>query len=162
MPAKSIGHIRLDDKSVLRRSPEIEAERRIAIADLEHDNVFEPIIPLEGAAGDILSLALRIEDDRLVFVIEDEAQSELGCFSISLKPFRRLVKEYFLICESYFEALHGAEPEKLQAIDMGRRGLHNDGAELLVERLKTKARIDLATARRLFTLLSILHIRPNP
>ncbi len=161
MRVNQICRIRLDEQSVIRRSPEIEAERRVAIADLQESNVFEPLIPLAHEPDGPVGLRLLIEDGRLGFLIEDQSGAALGRFSISLKPFRRLVKEYFLICESYFAALRNPEPERLQAIDMGRRGVHDEGARLLKARLEGLARIDMNTARRLFTLLSILHIRPN-
>lgn len=161
MRVNQICRIRLDEQSVIRRSPEIEAERRVAIADLQESNVFEPLIPLAHEPDGPVGLRLLIEDGRLGFLIEDQSGAALGRFSISLKPFRRLVKEYFLICESYFAALRSPEPEQLQAIDMGRRGVHDEGARLLKARLEGLARIDMSTARRLFTLLSILHLRPN-
>ncbi len=161
MRVNQICRIRLDEQFVIRHSPEIEAERRVAIADLEKSNVFEPLIPLAHEPDGPFGLRLMIEDDRLGFLIEDQSGTALGRFSISLKPFRRLVKEYFLICENYFAALKNPEPDRLQAIDMGRRGVHDEGAGLLKARLESLARIDMSTARRLFTLLSILHIRPN-
>ena len=160
MRVNQICRIRLDEQFVIRRSPEIEADRRVAIADLEECNVFEPLIPLAYEPDGPFALRLMIEEDRLGFLIEDQSGTALGRFSISLKPFRHLVKEYFLICESYFAALKSPEPGRLQAIDMGRRSVHDEGAGLLKARLESLVRIDMSTARRLFTLLSILHIRP--
>jgi uncharacterized protein (UPF0262 family) len=161
MSINQICRIQLDEQFVIRRSPEIETERRLAIADLEESNVFEPLVPLAQEAEGPFALRLMIEDDRLAFLIDDHSGASLGRFSISLKPFRRLVKEYFLVCESYFAALKSPDPDRLQAIDMGRRGLHDEGARLLKARLDKLARIDMSTARRLFTLLSILHLRPT-
>lgn len=161
MRINRICRVRLDEQFVIRRNPQIEAERRVAIADLEESNLFEPLIPLSAEAGGPFGLKLAVEDGRLVFLVEDQAGAALGRFLISLRPFRRLVKEYFLVCESYLKALKSPEPDRLQALDMGRRGLHDEGARLLMARLEKLARIDMATARRLFTLLSILHIRPN-
>lgn len=159
MSVNQICRVELEENYVLRRSPEIEAERRVAIADLEDSNLFEPLIPLARPAEGPYVLKLAIEEDRLSFLIEGEAGAPLGQFSISMKPFRRLVKEYFLICESYFAALETPRPDRLQAIDMGRRGVHDEGARLLRARLERLVRIDMATARRLFTLLCVLHIR---
>ena len=104
-------------------------------------------------------MTLRTEDGRLVFDIADADGQALSSFRLPLTPFRRIIREYFAVCESYFEAIKHASPSQIEAIDMGRRGLHNDGSELLKERLEEKARIDFDTARRLFTLICVLHLR---
>ncbi len=145
----------LDEKSVVRRSPEVEHERAVAISDLIEDNSFAPV----GEPPGPFALRLRIEESRLVFDIRDDSDEPLGAVLLSLTPFRRIVKDYFEVCESYFEAIKTASPSRIEAIDMGRRGLHNEGSELLRERLAGKVELDLATARRLFTLICVLHIR---
>jgi len=147
--------VALDEKSVVRRSPEVEHERAVAIYDLIEDNTFAPAGDHPGPFG----LRLRIEESRLVLDIRDEADEPLGAVLLSLTPFRRIVKDYFEVCESYFEAIKTASPSRIEAIDMGRRGLHDEGSELLRERLAGKVELDLPTARRLFTLICVLHIR---
>lgn len=150
-----IAQITLDEKSVVRRNPDIEHERAVAIYDLLEENSF---IPAGGYDGPF-HLHLRIEDNRLIFDIGDTADQPLESVALSLAPFRGVVKDYFLICESYFAAIKRASPAQIEAIDMGRRGLHNEGSEILRERLAERVAIDQNTARRLFTLLCILHIR---
>lgn len=147
--------ISLDERKFARRSAEVEHERAIAIYDLLEENYFEPV----GCGEGPYRLRLSMEDNRLIFDIRDEKDETLGRVPLPLVPFRRIVKEYFLICESYYDAIKHAAPSRIEAIDMGRRGLHNDGSELLRERLKGKIAIDHNTARRLFTLLCVLHIR---
>ena len=147
--------IQLDEKSVVRRSPEVEHERAVAIFDLLEENLFAP----EGLDGGPYKLQLSIEETRLKFDISDEADAPLKQVSLSLSPFRRLVKDYFTVCETYFEAIKTASPSRIESIDMGRRGLHNEGSDVLRERLDGKVTIDKDTARRLFTLICVLHIR---
>ena len=147
--------IELDDKSVVCRNPDVEHERAVAIYDLLENNHFAP-------AGDDRGpyvLHLAVEESRLRFDIHDRDDAPLGLVSMSLTPFRRLVKDYFTVCESYFEAIKTASPSRIEAIDMGRRGLHNEGSEILRQRLDGKIDIDFDTARRLFTLLCVLHVR---
>jgi uncharacterized protein (UPF0262 family) len=147
--------VNLDEAVLIRLSPDIEHERRIAIFDLLEDNYFEPV----GAHKGPFILYLVIEESRLVFDIRDETDAPLGKIILALGPFRRIIKDYFMICESYFEAIKSAPPSQIEAIDMGRRGLHNEGSDLLRERLKGKIDLDHDTARRLFTLVSVLHLR---
>jgi uncharacterized protein (UPF0262 family) len=148
--------VHLDAETLVRRNPDIEHERAVAIFDLLEDNHFAPAGGFEGP----FCLRLSIAENRLIFDIYDEGDSErLQAVGLSLSPFRRIVKDYFTVCESYFEAIKTASPAKIEAIDMGRRGLHNDGAHLLRERLKGKIEVDDNTARRLFTLLCVLHIK---
>ena len=154
-PAKRIASIVLDEASVVRRTPEIEHERKVAIFDLLQENVFAP----NGSDGGPYSLHLSIEENRLVFDIRNEAEDPHGKVILSLSPFRKIIKDYFLICESYYEAIRTASPSQIEAIDMGRRGLHNEGTVILQERLKDKAEMDFDTARRLFTLICVLHWR---
>jgi uncharacterized protein (UPF0262 family) len=151
-----ITHIELDDRTVVRRSPEIEHEMGVAIYDLLEENHFAPIGDMSGP----YHVALSIRDGRsLVFSIMTEKDEPLGEVMLSLKPFRRIVKDYFTVCESYFDAIKNAPASRIEALDMGRRGLHNEGAEQLRDDLKGKIDIDEETARRLFTLVCVLHIR---
>ena len=154
-PKKRIVSIVLDEASVVRRSPEVEHERKVAIFDLLEENYFAPV----GSDDGPYALHLAIEDNRLVFDIRTEDEEPHGKVILSLSPFRRIIKDYFLICDSYYEAIRSASPSKIEAIDMGRRGLHNDGSALLIERLAGKIEIDHATARRVFTLICVLHIK---
>ena len=147
--------VRLDEKTLVRRSPEVEHERAIAIYDLLDDNHFE----LVGCSEGPYRLYLSLQDNRLILDVRDADRAELGKIPVPLLPFRRIVKEYFEICQTYYDAIKTAPPSRIEAIDMGRRGLHNDGSELLRERLKGKIELDENTSRRLFTLLCVLHIR---
>jgi uncharacterized protein (UPF0262 family) len=145
--------VTLDERSVVRRTREIEQEREIAIYDLLEGNDFHPA----GSAGGPYHLHLGVEENRLVFDIRLEDESEHGRIMLSLTPFRRMIKDYFLVCESYFKAIRNAPPSQIEALDMGRRGLHNDGSQLLQTRLAGKIDVDFDTARRLFTLICVLH-----
>jgi uncharacterized protein (UPF0262 family) len=147
--------VQLDEKTVGRRSPEVEHERAIAIYDLLEDNYFEPV----GCAEGPYKLRLSLEENRLIFDIKDSDENHLGRVPLPILPFRRIIKEYLEICRSYYDAIKSAAPSRIEAIDMGRRGLHNDGSELLRERLEGKIELDTNTSRRLFTLLCVLHIR---
>jgi len=149
---KSIVRIQLDEKSFLRRRPEIEHEREVALFDLLDANSFE----LSGHEGGPYRLTLAIVEDRLSFAISEEG-TDAFTFVLSLSPLRRVMKDYFLVCESYHEAIRTATPSRIQSIDMGRRALHNEGSELLKERLRGKVTVDHDTARRLFTLICALH-----
>ncbi len=150
-----IVNIALDEKSVVRRNPDIEHERAVAIYDILEQNTFAPIGDFSGP----YSLHLRLEENRLIFDIRDVEEQPLGSIALALAPFRRIVKDYFTVCETYFDAIKTASPSRIEAIDMGRRGLHNEGSEVLRERLAGKVAVDFDTARRLFTLLCVLHIR---
>jgi len=154
-PSERIINLTLDEHTVLRRSPEVEHERSVAIYDLLEDNRFAPVDDSSGP----YSLHLSIEEQRLIFDIRTETEGPVGRVQMSLKPFRRIIKDYFTVCESYYAAIKTATPSRIEAIDMGRRGLHNEGSELLRERLAGKIEIDENTTRRLFTLLCVLHIR---
>ncbi len=145
--------ITLDEGSIGRSSPDIEHERAVAIYDLIEDNSFAPV----DHDGGPYALHLSITENRLVFDIRREDGTPLMAHLLSLTPFRRIVKDYFMICDSYYKAIRTATPSQIEAIDMGRRGLHNEGSELLMERLKEKIEIDFDTARRLFTLICVLH-----
>ncbi|HVZ70349.1 MAG TPA: UPF0262 family protein [Rhizomicrobium sp.] len=147
--------ITLDERSVVRRTREVEQEREIAIYDLLEENRFEPV----GSPGGPYQLILGSEENRLVFDVRLEDGTEHGRIMLSLTPFRRVIKDYFVVCESYFAAIRTAPPSQIEALDMGRRGLHDEGSELLKERLKGKIEIDFDTARRLFTLICVLHLK---
>ncbi len=156
----------LDERTMVRRNADIEHERKVAIFDLLEENHFAligaPGAPdaagATGAAGPY-ALRLGIEENRLIFDISSAEGAPLGRIGLALSPFRRVVRDYFQVCESYFQAIKTASPSRIEAIDMGRRGVHNDGSQLLVERLAGKIELDLDTARRLFTLICVLHIR---
>jgi uncharacterized protein (UPF0262 family) len=154
-PTNRIARVTLDERSVVRRNPQVEHERAVAIYDLIEENSFALV---EGPEGPY-DLSLGIEDNRLVLDIGNERTEPLAKHILSLTPFRRIVKDYFTICESYYEAIKRSSPSQIEAIDMGRRGLHNEGAELLRDRLAGKIELDANTARRLFTLICVLHIR---
>jgi len=150
-----IAKILLDEKTAGRRAAHVEHERKVAIYDLLEENRFAPF----GHQSGPYILHLGIEDNRLVFDIRTETDQPLDKFTVPVNSFRRIVKDYFMICESYFEAIKTAPPSRIEALDMGRRGLHNEGSDILRERLQGKVDIDRATARRLFTLICVLHIR---
>lgn len=154
-PSQCLVNVTLDEKSVVRRNRDVEHERAVAIYDLLESNSFIPRGDFPGP----YNLHLRVEESRLVLEISDVSDVHLTSVSVSLSPFRRVIKDYFTVCESYFEAIKTASPSRIEAIDMGRRGLHDEGSELLRERLADKIDIDFDTARRLFTLLCVLHIR---
>lgn len=146
----------LDEQTVLRRSPEIEHERAVAIFDILEENRFAPI----GHDGGPYDLKLGIEDrQRLVLDIQAATGAPVERVTMSVTPFRRIVKDYFQICESYFDAIKRLSPSQIETIDMARRGLHNEGSDMLSERLRDKIDMDRDTARRLFTLICVLHIR---
>lgn len=147
--------IQLDERTVVRRNPDIEHERAVAIYDLLEENHFAPRVDDPGP----YVLRLSVEENRLIFDIRDRNGAELSRVPLALQPFRRLVKDYFTVCESYFSAIKTASPRQIEAIDMGRRALHNEGSELLRAGLAERIELDFDTSRRLFTLLCVLHIR---
>jgi uncharacterized protein (UPF0262 family) len=154
--SRRIVHVVLDEKTVVRRKPEVEHERAVAIFDLLEDNEF--CLCAHPDAGPF-NLHLSIEDNRLIFDIRHQDGSPLDKVTLPITGFRSVVRDYFLVCESYYNAIKRATPSQIEAIDMGRRGLHNEGSEMLRGRLAGKIDMDLQTARRLFTLLCVLHIR---
>ncbi|WP_417516687.1 UPF0262 family protein [Minwuia sp.] len=151
-----IAAISLDNSSIKSWGPDVDHERKVAIFDLIEQNSFRPV-------GDEyhgpFNVHLTIEDNRLAIQICGEDDVEQGRIVLALSTFRSTVRDYFKICESYFSAIKTATPSRIEAIDMGRRGIHNQGSELLQERLQDKIEIDFDTARRLFTLICVLHIR---
>ncbi len=150
-----IAKLLLDEASRVRLSPQVENERRTALYDLIEENHFAP----EGDFRGPFVVRLGISGERLTFRVFNEADILLTRFTLAIGSLRRIVKDYFLICDSYFNAIKTLPPSRIEAIDMGRRGLHNEGAQVLRERLAGKVDIDEATARRLFTLICVLHIR---
>lgn len=153
----SILSMTLDENSILRRRPEVEHERAVALFDLLERNTFELVG--ESAEPGPYHVNLALKDDRLVFSVTKPDGSSLEDIALPVRPFRAIIKDYFLICESYFDAIKTMTPSQIEAIDMGRRGLHNEGAQLLEERLSEFVALDHATARRLFTLLCVLQMR---
>ncbi|MXN65870.1 UPF0262 family protein [Stappia sp. GBMRC 2046] len=145
--------VELDEASIARSTPDVEHERAVAIYDLIEENEFEPVGDFDGP----FRLRLSIVEKKLVFEIAQEDGAPAITHVLSLTPLRKIIKDYFLICESYFEAIRHSSPSQIEAIDMGRRGVHNDGSRILMERLEGKVRVDMQTARRLFTLICALH-----
>ena len=152
-PAFRLATITLDEGSIGRSNPDIEHERAVAIYDLLENNVFVP----SDHTGGPYALHLKVTENRLIFDIRLADGTPVIAHYLSLSPLRRIVKDYFTICDSYYEAIRIATPSRIEAIDMGRRGLHDEGSHLLMERLQKKVSIDFDTARRLFTLLCVLH-----
>jgi uncharacterized protein (UPF0262 family) len=151
-PVKRLAAVRLDEATIARSTPDIEHERRVAIFDLVEDNTFA----LDGHDGGPYELDLAIVENRLVFQVSADGASAMT-HVLSLSPFRKIVKDYWMICESYYAAIRAATPSQIETIDMARRGLHNEGSTILIERLAGKITVDFDTARRLFTLICVLH-----
>ncbi|MEP2640819.1 UPF0262 family protein [Roseobacter sp.] len=153
-----ISHIQLDDAGLPPATPEIEQERRVAMFDLLEDNSFDlPARDGRPVPDGPYHVSLAIRDKRLVFDVTTEAAEKAAEFHLSLGPFRQVVKDYFQICESYFDAVKNLPPSQIETIDMARRGIHNEGSRVLQERLDGKVEVDTDTARRLFTLICVLH-----
>ncbi len=153
-----IAHIELDDANLPPPTPEIEQERRVAMFDLMEENSF--VLPARedrAVPPGPYNVGLSIRDKRLVFDVSTEGHEKAAEFHLSLSPFRQVVKDYFQICKSYFDAVRTLPPSQIETIDMARRGIHNEGARILEERLEGKAEIDTDTSRRLFTLICVLH-----
>ena len=157
-PAKNkqrLVKVELDEESIGRSNPDVEHEREVAIYDLLEQNSFAPV----GDSNGPYILHLRVDGARLVFDIRNDDGKPVVAHLLSLTPLRRIVKDYYTICDSYYQAIRTATPDKIEAIDMGRRAVHNDGSRVLMERLKSKVALDHDTARRLFTLVCVLHWR---
>ena len=159
-PSCKIVRIELDERSLARATADIEHERKVAIYDLLEENYFEPI----GAGDGPFELYLSYVENRLVFDVrrhvgEGAGGEALGQVHLSMTPFRKIIKDYFMLCESYYDAIRSAAPAQIETIDMARRSLHNEGSEILRERLRDKIKLDLNSARRLFTLLCSFHMR---
>jgi len=151
--SKRLVAVTLDEASIGRSSADVEHERAVAIYDLIEQNAFAPV----DHEGGPYALQIGITENRPVFDVRLADGTPVIARMLSLTPFRRIVKDYFLICDSYYKAIRTATPSQIEAIDMGRRGLHDEGSRVLMERLKDKIEVDFDTARRLFTLLSVLH-----
>jgi uncharacterized protein (UPF0262 family) len=145
--------ITLDENSIGRSNPDVEHERAVAIYDLLEENTFTP----QGDDGGPFALHLSVTGQRLVFDIRHEDGAPVMAHLLSLAPLRRIVKDYYTVCDSYYAAIRTATPDRIEALDMGRRALHDEGSNVLMERLKRKVDIDFDTARRLFTLICVLH-----
>ena len=159
MPDPRIIAIDLDEHTILWRSADIEQERRIAIFDLLEGNYFKPAVVYRDGYEGPFKLLLAVEEGRLAMTISRETGEHLETLVIALGRFRRPVRDYFAICDSYFQAVKNSTPAQIETIDMARRAIHNDAAELLKERLAAKIDMDFDTARRLFTLICVLHIK---
>jgi uncharacterized protein (UPF0262 family) len=153
-PAKfRLGAVTLDEASIGRSNPDVEHERAVAIYDLLEENLFTPV----GQASGPYALHLSITGSRLVFDIRRADGKPVIAHLLSLKPLSRVVKDYYMVCDSYYQAIRTATPDRIEALDMGRRALHDEGTRLLMERLQGKVEVDFETARRLFTLICVLH-----
>jgi uncharacterized protein (UPF0262 family) len=152
-------HIELDEATIIWRNADIEQERRIAIFDLIEENRFKPLRAFEAGYKGPYRLRLAVQDGRLALEVGDAEGNELELLVLGLGRFRRPIREYFAICDSYYQAIRKATAREIETIDMARRGVHNEAAEMLLERLGGKVETDFATARRLFTLICVLHIR---
>ena len=150
-----IVNVFLEHPGEVRRNPEIDHDRNVAIFDLVEENFFDLV---EGPTGPY-DLHLKVEENRLNFGFRDERDHLVLEFSLSISNFRSIVKDYFVVCASYYDAIKTATPSRIEAIDMGRRGLHNEGSQLIQDRLEPYVKIDFSTARRLFTLICVLHQR---
>jgi uncharacterized protein (UPF0262 family) len=151
--SKRLVAVTLDENSIGRSGPDIEHERAVAIYDLIEENSFVPV----GDDGGPYALNLSLKENRLAFDIRRANGEPVMVHLLSLTPFKRIVKDYFLICDSYYAAIRTATPDRIEAIDMGRRGLHDEGSRILQDALKRKVKVDFDTARRLFTLICVLH-----
>jgi uncharacterized protein (UPF0262 family) len=147
--------VTLDESSIVRWGPEVEHERDVAVFDLLEQNSFQLVDGFQGP----YRLVLSLRDSNLVFDVTADSGEPRSEVVLSVRPLRGVVKDYFLICDGYYKAIKGASPSRIEAIDMARRGLHDEGAEMLREALAGKVVVDSHTARRLFTLVCVLHIR---
>jgi len=154
-----ISYIKLDDKTIIRRNQDIENERRVAIFDLLENNYFAPKANISNDYTGPYNILMRMEDNRLAIDLSTETNDTLSTVIVPLSPLRPIIKEYFLICNNYYTAIKKASTRRLEAIDLGRRSLHDEGAEILRSRITDKVEIDFDTARRLFTLICVLQIR---
>jgi len=159
MPDHKLVDVQLDQSTIVRWSADVEHERRIAIYDLLEENSFELLKSSDETYGGPYKLHLGVQEGRLVFDVNSVDNHPLMSFRLAMTPFRRIIRDYFAICDSYYEAIKTASPSQIEAIDMGRRGLHNEGSMLLMERLDGKIKVDTQTARRLFTLVCVLHLK---
>lgn len=151
--------VQLDERTILWRSADIEQERRVAIFDLLEGNSFRLVTSRGNAHSGPYKIRLRVEDGRLAIDVGNGSGEHIETIVLALSPFRRVIREYFAICDSYYQAIRQATASQIETIDMARRGIHDDAANTLIERLDCKIVVDFDTARRLFTLICVLHIR---
>ena len=151
--------IKLDERTILWRNADVEQERRVAIFDLLEANSFRPLTDYDDGYAGPYKVVMGVEEGRLTVAIGTVDDRALETFVLPLSPFRRTVRDYFAICDSYYKAIRAATPQQIETVDMARRALHNDASELLLERLSQRVEVDFDTARRLFTLICVLHIR---
>ena len=154
-----ISDVKLDERTILWRNADIEQERRVAIFDLLEGNFFRPAGLYADAYAGPYKVVMGVEEGRLTVAIARTDDAPLESFVVPLSPFRRIVRDYFAVCDSYFKAIRNATPSQIETIDMARRGIHNAAADLVIERFASRVEIDHDTARRLFTLICVLHIR---
>jgi uncharacterized protein (UPF0262 family) len=147
--------IEIDEKSLAPAGPDADHERKVAIFDILEGNTFRIV----GHEGGPYAVVLSLADNRLVFDVAEESGAPVRKMMLSLTTLRRVIKDYFMICDSYYDAIRNATPSQIEAIDMGRRGLHNEGSQILTEKLADKVEVDFDTSRRLFTLVCALHAR---
>jgi uncharacterized protein (UPF0262 family) len=159
MSDNRIASLTLDEATVLSRNAEVEQERQIALRDLAEDSCFVPLRAVEHGNIGPWSLRLAVDHGRLAMAVHDGAGADAGTIGLGLARFRRVVREYFAICDSYYKALRRASPQEIETLDMARRAIHDRGTRQLLEALDGKIDTDFATARRLFTLICVLHIR---
>ena len=159
MADNRIAAIALDEATILARGAEVEREREAALRDLAQDSQFVPLRAVEAGHSGPWTLDLSVPDGRLCVGVNDGTGADAGTITLGLTRFRRVVREYFAICDSYYKALRQASARELETLDMARRAIHDRGARQLVEALEGKVETDFATARRLFTLICVLHIR---
>ena len=159
MNADRISRIYLDESTILVRSPAVEQERAVALRDLVAHNTFRPVRAAESGQSGPWSLALSVVDGRLAIDVRDAAGEPAGIIGLGLARFRRVVREYFAICDSYYKALRNPSAKEIETVDMARRAIHDRGTRQLVEALEGKVETDFDTARRLFTLICVLHIK---
>ena len=147
--------IEIDEKSLAPAGPDADHERKVAIFDILEGNTFRIV----GHEGGPYAVVLSLADNRLVFDVAEEGGAPVRKMMLSLTTLRRVIKDYFMICDSYYDAIRNSTPSQIEAIDMGRRGLHNEGSQILTEKLADKVEVDFDTSRRLFTLVCALHAR---
>ncbi len=154
-----ICQIELDEKSIIRRNDDIEHERRVAIFDLLETNHFAPKEAVTNGYKGPYNVTLRMEDNRLAIDLKTDEKQDLNTLMLPLTPLKKVIKEYFIVCDNYYNAIKSSNPQKIEAIDAGRRALHNEGSQIMQARLSEKVDFDFETARRLFTLVCVLQIR---
>jgi uncharacterized protein (UPF0262 family) len=159
MSDNRIAQITLDDSTILWRNPDVEREREVAMHDLVAENRFRPLRALDQGHRGPWTLALSVVEGRLAIALEDAEGTGAGTIGLGLARFRRVVREYFAICDSYYKALRNPSPQEIETIDMARRAIHDRATRQLLEALEGKVETDFATARRLFTLICVLHIK---